>query len=274
MGSVLAVVVRADEAFLPFSNFSCRDIIIREAEELGITLIHNDPRPSSTLCLLIEAIFKGLPSHDEADTTDLLFDVQPPEDLADVSQARVSSDWGPEYEGQVRALLEKHRSLFRPELGSFNDGIEMPIPFRDDVDLSKLKQSPYNLSLRDQEAINKVIDPLVEQGRVKRVPLGKPSAAASPAFMVWKKGKPRVVVDLRKVNSALYPDAYPLPKQDTVLQALRGGVVFSSFNIVKSFFQQPIYEKDQWKTAFITPHRGQEMLCVATMGLINSPGFF
>jgi hypothetical protein len=92
MGSVLAVVVRADEAFLPFSNFSCRDIIIREAEELGITLIHNDPRPSSTLCLLIEAIFKGLPSHDEADTTDLLFDVQPPEDLTDVSQARVLSD--------------------------------------------------------------------------------------------------------------------------------------------------------------------------------------
>ena len=212
IGSVLAVVVRADEAFLPFSNFSYRDIIIREAEELGIILIHNDLRPLSTLCLLIEAIFKGLPSHDEADTTDLLFDVQPPEDLADVSQARVSSDWGPEYEGQVRALLEKHRSLFRPELGSFNDGIEMPIPFRDDVDLSKLKQSPYNLSLRDQEAINKVIDPLVEQGRVKRVPLGKPSAAASPAFMVWKKGKPRVVVDLRKVNSALYPDAYSLPK--------------------------------------------------------------
>jgi hypothetical protein len=60
----------------------------------------------------------------------------------------------------------------------------MPIPFRDDVNLSKLKQSPYNLSLRDQEAINKVINPLVKQGRVKRVPLGKPSATVSPVFVV------------------------------------------------------------------------------------------
>jgi hypothetical protein len=31
----------------------------------------------------------------------------------------------------------------------FNDNVNIPIPFKDDVNLSKLKQSLYNLSLRD-----------------------------------------------------------------------------------------------------------------------------
>jgi hypothetical protein len=43
--------------------------------------------------------------------------------------------------------------------------------------------------------------------------------------------------------------AYPLPKQDTISQALGGRIVFSSLDIVKSFFQQLIKESDQWKTA-------------------------
>ena len=54
----------------------------------------------------------------------------------------------------------------------FNDGVTIPILFKDSVDLRKLKQAPYNLSLKDQHAINEVIDPLREQGRVKGVPLG------------------------------------------------------------------------------------------------------
>ena len=44
----------------------------------------------------------------------------------------------------------------------FNDNVEMPIPFRDEKDLAGLKQAPFNLSRRDQEAINKVLDPFVQ----------------------------------------------------------------------------------------------------------------
>ena len=130
----------------------------------------------------------------------------------------------------------------------------MPVLFKDDIDLSQLKQALYSLSERDKKAMNDVIDPLIKQGRVKKVPLGKPSAAASPAFVVWKNDKSCVVVDLQKVNTVLYPDAYPLPKQDTILGALGGGMIFSMMDITKGFFQQPITEEDQWKTAFVTPH--------------------
>ena len=92
--------------------------------------------------------------------------------------------------------------------------------------------------------------------------------------MVWKSNKPRVVVDLQKVNTKLYPDAYPLLKQDQVLGAMGGSMIFSSMDIVKGFFQQLISLKDKWKTAFVTPHRGHEQFTVSMMGLANSPGFF
>ena len=59
--------------------------------------------------------------------------------------------------------------------------------------------------------ISGILNPLVTQGQVKIVPLGQPLAASFPVFIVWKNGKPRVVVDLWKVNTKLYPDAYPLP---------------------------------------------------------------
>jgi hypothetical protein len=82
------------------------------------------------------------------------------------------------------------------------------------------------------------------------------------------------LVDLRCVNLKLFPDAYPLPQQDDVLQAMGGGIVFSSLNITKGFFQQPIRPQDHWKTAFTTPHQGLEQLTVSTMALASSPRFF
>ena len=96
----------------------------------------------------------------------------------------VSQHWGQVYANRVRQMLEVNGTLFRSELGMFNDGITMPIPFKDENDLANLKQNPYNLSPRDQKAMNDILDPLVAQGRVTAVPLGAPSPAASPAFVV------------------------------------------------------------------------------------------
>lgn len=197
-----------------------------------------------------------------------------PEPEDEEAVADVSSHWGTEYRRQVQAILDRHAELFRPGLGCFEDDIRMPIPFVDEKDVAGLKQAPFGLSQRDRKAFDEIMDPLRDLGIVKPVPLGKPCPAASPAFVVWSKGKPRVVVDLRKVNAQLYPDAYPLPRQDDVLSAMGGSVVFSSLDMTKSFFQQRILEQDQWKTAFVTPHRGQEYMTVSSMGLANTPGFF
>jgi hypothetical protein len=112
----------------------------------------------------------------------------------------------------------------------------MPKPFKPDAQIKDLKQTPYNLSRKDQEAIDDILDPLKKIGVVEDVPLGKPSPISSPAFVVWRDGKACVVVDLRRVNTKLQMDAYPLPWQDDILQEIYGCQIFSSLDMTKSFF--------------------------------------
>jgi hypothetical protein len=130
---------------------------------------------------------------------------QPCLDDITLAEADISLAWGEEYHSQVLEILRKHSRLFRKELGMFNDGIEMPIRLLDEADLKGLKQAPYRLSVRDKKGMDSILDPLIDQGQVERVPLGGRSAVASPAFVVWQKNKPRVVVDLRKLNAKLFP---------------------------------------------------------------------
>jgi hypothetical protein len=149
----------------------------------------------------------------------------------------------------------------------------MPIPLKPNSSLTRLRPAPYNLSKKDEDTMDTILDPLRVARVVEPVPLGQPSPAASLAFVVYKDGKPRVVVDLRKVNAELYIDVYPLPRQDTILQALGGSSVFSALDMTKSYFQQPIAYEYRWKTAFVTAHRGHERLTRATMGLAVSASF-
>jgi hypothetical protein len=159
-------------------------------------------------------------------------------------------------------------------LGCFNNGIDIPIPFRKDANISDLKQIPYGFSKRDRDAADAILDPLRKAGIIEPVLLGQPLPYTSPGFIVYRDGKPRFVVDLHRVNTKLYQDTYPLPKQDDILEAMGGGSVFSCLDITKSFFQQPIRVSDWWKTAFVTPYRGHEQLTVSIMGLSTSPAFF
>lgn len=58
--------------------------------------------------------------------------------------------------------------------------MEMPIPFRNEEDVLGLKSAPYGLSRSDRQETDKILDPLLEDGCIEKVPLGQPSAAASP----------------------------------------------------------------------------------------------
>jgi hypothetical protein len=112
----------------------------------------------------------------------------------------------------------------------------MRMRFRDELDVTVLQLNPYELSPRDRMEVDKILDQLVEGGCVESMPLEHPSASISPVFVIWNKGKPRLVVDLKKVNAKLYLDAYPSPRQDDVLGALGDSCIFTSLDMQKSFF--------------------------------------
>ena len=140
------------------------------------------------------------------------------------------------YKKRIQQVIDQEVDLFSSKLSKFNDEVTMLIPFKDESDVKGLKQSLYSLFRRDQKALNSVMNPLKTDSRIEDVPLKQLSVTSSPAFVVWKGNKPCVVINLYKVNTKLYPDAYLLPKQDQVLNAIGGSMIFSSMNIVKGFF--------------------------------------
>lgn len=251
---------------LPFANLGTTPIAIRKRQILGyIAPVENHNLTRWPATVLLAA----------ADDEEAENPLQVPEPVtAEPVRADISDHLDPDDRTAVQEIINRHHRLFRPTLGLFADGTEMPLRFMDETDFTGLKQRPYPLSRKDREVMDRILDPLLENGRIERVPLGDKNPIASPAFIVWNKGKPRVVVDLRKVNMRLLPNAYPLPTQQDVLQSLGGSTLFSSMDIQQGFFQQPIREDDRFKTTFGTPHRGLERFTVATMGLATSPGFF
>ena len=104
--------------------------------------------------------------------------------------------------------------------------------------------------------------------------LSQISFAVFSTFVIWKNDKLRVVIDLRKINIRLYSNAYSLLRQDIILETLSEAMIFSSVNLIKSFFQQNIRSQDWWKIILITSHRDQEWLTVFIMRLINTLKFF
>ena len=107
----------------------------------------------------------------------------------------------------------------------------------------------------------KVIDPSV-------------SPWASPVILVQKKnGSYWLCVDYRKLNAVTRKDVYPLPRIDDLLIRFNGAKIFSSFDLMKGYYQVGMAEKDKEKTAFII-EGGLYEFNVMPFGLTGAPNTF
>ena len=77
----------------------------------------------------------------------------------------------------------------------------------------------------------------------------------SSCFIVYRNGKPRMVIDYRKLNEITISDEFPLPKQKDILQALEGSQWLSTLDALAGFTQVEVEPKEREKLAFRT-HRG------------------
>ena len=78
---------------------------------------------------------------------------------------------------------------------------------------------------------------------------------AAPSFIVYRNGKPRMVIDYRKLNETAISDEFPLPKQEDILQALEGSQWLSTLDALAGFTQVEVEPKEREKLAFWM-HRG------------------
>ena len=96
----------------------------------------------------------------------------------------------------------------------------------------------------------------------------------SPIVLVRKKdGTIRLCVDYRKLNDVTHKDAYPLPRIDDILEALRGVKYFCTIDLASGYWQMKVAEKDREKTAFGS-HLGLFEFLSMPLGLTEAPAHF
>ncbi len=86
-------------------------------------------------------------------------------------------------------------------------------------------------------------------------------------------GSWRTCIDYRKLNEALIPDSYPMPRIDEILDKLKGAKYFSKIDLTEGFYQVSLNERSAEMTGFATRSRYWRWR-VLPMGLKVSPGKF
>ena len=97
---------------------------------------------------------------------------------------------------------------------------------------------------------------------------------SSPVVLVRKKDQSwRLCVDYRRLNAVTRKDAYPLPRIDDSLDALSGSIFFSTLDLVSGYWQVPLDEEAQQRSAFVT-RGGLWRWKVLPFGLTSAPATF
>ena len=104
------------------------------------------------------------------------------------------------------------------------------------------------------------------------------SPHSSPAFMVnnhaeQKRGKPRMVINCKRLNELTVFDGYFLPNKEILINKTLSKKWFSKFDCKSGFYQIKLKDSVKPLTAFSTP-QGQYIWNVMPMGLKNAPQIF
>ena len=103
------------------------------------------------------------------------------------------------------------------------------------------------------------------------------SPYASPVVLVMKKGGDwRFCIDYRRLNKITVKDAYPLPRIEDMLEALKDAgyfTVLDLLDLLAGYWQIPLAAEDRNKSAFVTSEELYHFR-VLPFGLTNAPGSF
>ena len=148
----------------------------------------------------------------------------------------------------LRKVLERNVEVFGKnelDIGRLK-GYEHRIDLKDDIPVA---MRPYRTPHSKVVEIDGEVQKLLKAGVIQE----SVSAYSAPCLLVYKKsGKPRLVVDYRKLNGKIQPIQYPLPHLESTLQSLGGNSVFTTLDLLSGYHQIPLRVEDHHKTAFTT----------------------
>lgn len=123
--------------------------------------------------------------------------------------------------------------------------------------------SPHMVKLARTEILR-----MVDRGIITRIEY---SPWRQPMLIVGKKdGTGRICLDARELNKVTVANAFPIIDVNQILAQLRSTKYLSSIDLSQAFFQIPLDEDSQLKTAFVFDN---QLYCYKrmTMGLKGSP---
>jgi hypothetical protein len=146
-----------------------------------------------------------------------------------LNEVNISEDLSNFQRSQLERIILKNQEAFGLDgrLGNYKEHIDIPMkPGAVPVSLP-----PFPVSPAKREVIDKQMDSWIKLGVIE--PSKSPWAA--PVFIVYRNGKPRMVIDLRKLNESVVPDEFPIPKQEDILQALTGSQWLTTLDALAGF---------------------------------------
>jgi len=180
--------------------------------------------------------------------------------------ALAKPDLTPSQQDQLQALLAEYQDVVCSQIGHMQ-GTEHSI---DTGDQQPIRSMPYRLAPAWREQLKEEIRSLLDAGILK--PSNSPWS--SPMVPVRKPdGSVRLCIDFRKINTATVPDPFALPLIEDMLHQLGDAQYLSKLDLNKGFYQIPVAEADQPKTAFVTPW-GKYHFVRMPFGLKNAPATF
>ncbi len=141
--------------------------------------------------------------------------------------------------------------------------------------VSSIKPRVYPLGIEAKRLVGETFDEMQRLGRLKYTTSHTPFSFS--VFVVYKtnaKGerKGRAVVNIRKLNDLVIPDAYPLPLQSDIIASVQGCTNLAVLDATSFFYQWLLHLDHRYMFTVVT-HRGQETFQVPIMGYINSVAY-
>ncbi|XP_061909872.1 uncharacterized protein K02A2.6-like [Entelurus aequoreus] len=170
---------------------------------------------------------------------------------------------------QLQMILEKHKEVFRDELGCM-ENITVKLHVKPDTKPVFLRARPVPYAIRSK--VETDLDALVKNGVLEPVTT---SEWATPIVPVQKKnGGIRTCGDFKvTVNPALIAEQYPLPLIDDLFAGLSGGQKFSKIDLNQAYLQMQVDEQSR-EMLTINTHKGLFRYCRLPFGITSAPALF
>ena len=174
-----------------------------------------------------------------------------------------------EQRSRLNSLLARYSKAFSSPERPLGNAKVPPLTI-DTGDAPPVSARPYRLSAAERDLVDKEVEALLAKGVIR------PSLSpwASPCILVKRKdASPRLCVDFRKVNVAILPDAYPMPRLDDCIDSMGGCRFLSTLDLASAYHQCPVDAESVAKTAFVTRNGLYEYTKVP-FGIRTAPGYF